>query len=116
MDDLILNSLDIHKFELHEHFLEVLPLIEEAIQRLGSPTSANTWLLTPATSEGKRPVDYLYMQQYALFRGFLLRQQTGEKLFYPLIPSKRIYRERPRDEIEDELERLNPRLLLEDYQ
>lgn len=110
MDNLILNSLDIHKFESHEHFLEVLPLIEEAIQRLGSPASAKTWLLTSVTSEGKRPVDYLYMQQYALFRGFLLHARSGQEMFRPLTLSNRIHKERSPEEINATLERLRPRV------
>jgi hypothetical protein len=114
MDNLILNSLDTHKFESHEHFLEVFPLIEEAIQRLGSSTSANTWLLTPVTSEGKRPVDYLYMQQYALFRGFLLRVHSDKEMFRPLTPSNRIHKERSPEEIESAIKRLRPRAWRDD--
>jgi hypothetical protein len=49
MDNLILNSLDIHKFESYELLLEVLPLLEEATQRLGGPTATNAWLLTPVS-------------------------------------------------------------------
>jgi hypothetical protein len=111
----ILNSLDINKLESHEHLLEILPLIEEATQRLGSPTATKTWLLTPVTSEGKRPIDYLDTRQYNIFRGFLLRVRTGQEVFRPLKPSNRIYRERPLEEIKVELERLNPPICLEDY-
>lgn len=95
MDDLILNSLDNHKFESHEHLLEALPLLEEAIERLGSPTATKTWLLTPVTPGGKTPLDYLTAWQYTIFRGFLLRVRTGQEAFRPLKPSNRIYRERP---------------------
>ena len=115
MDDFILNLLDIHKFESHERLLEVLPLLEEAAQRLGSPTATKTWLLTPVTSEGKRPIDYLATRQYNIFRGFLLRVRTGQEAFRPLKPSNRIYRERSLEEIKAELERLNPPICLEDY-
>ena len=115
MDDLILNLLDNHKFESHEHLLEVLPLLEEAAQRLGSPTATKTWLLTPVTSEGKRPIDYLATRQYIIFSGFLLRVHTGQEAFRPLKPSNRIYRERPLEEIKTALERLKRGIWLEDY-
>lgn len=97
-----------------EQFLEVVPLVEEALQRLGSTSAVNTWLLTPVSAGGKKPIEYLSTRQYTTFRGFLLRQRTGEKLFHPLTPSKRVYRERPREEIEDELERLNPGFRLDE--
>lgn len=115
MDNLILNSLDIHKFESHEHLLEVLPLLEEAIARLSSPTSTKTWLITPVTPEGKRPIDYLATRQYYIFRGFLLRVRTGQEAFRPLKPSNRIYWERPIEEIKAALERLNRPICMEDY-
>ncbi len=115
MGNLILNSLDIHKFESHEHLLEVLPLLEEAIERLGSPTATNTWLLTPVSLGGKTPLDYLAARQYTIFRGFLLRVRTGREAFRPLKPSNRIYRERPPEEIKAALERLNPSMCIEDY-
>lgn len=114
MDNLILHSLDLQKFASHEHFLEVLPLLEEAIQRLGSPASADTWLLTPVTPEGKRPVDYLYTRQYPLIRGFLLRARTGQEMFRPLTSSNRIHKERSPEEIKSALERLRPRVLRDD--
>lgn len=116
MDNLILNLLDIHKFESHKHLLEVLPLIEEAIERLGNPAATKTWLLTPVTSEGKRPIDYLETRQYSIFRGFLLRVHTGQEAFRPLKPFNRIYRERPPEEIKAALKRLNRRIWIEDYE
>jgi hypothetical protein len=111
----ILNSLDINNFESHEQLLEVYPLLVEAIARLGSPTATKTWLLTPVTSEGKRPIDYLVTRQNDIFRGFLLRAHTGQEAFRPLKPSNRIYQERPPEEIKAELERLNSPICLEDY-
>ncbi len=114
MDNLILNSLDIHKFESHEHLLEVLPLLEEAIERLGSPTATNTWLLTPVSPGGKKPIDYLETRQYSIFRGFLLRQRTGREVSRPLAPSKRVYRELSREEVEDARERLKPRAWIDE--
>ena len=99
-----------------EHFLEVLPLVEEALQRLGSASAVNTWLLTPVSFGGKKPIEYLSSRHYNTFRGFLLRQGVDQKLLRPPIPLKYTYRERPREEIEDELKRLNPGFLLdEDY-
>ena len=114
MDNLIFNSLDINKFESHEHLLEVLPLLEEATQRFGSPTASKTWLLTPVTPGGKTPLDYLAARQYTIFRGFLLRVRTGQEAFRPLKPSNRIYRERPPEEIKTALERLNPRAWIDE--
>ena len=99
-----------------EQLFEVLSLIEEAAQRLGSPSATNTWLLTPVSPGGKKPIEYLSSRQYNTFRGFLLRQGIDQKLLRPPMPLKYTYRERPREEIEDELERLNPGFLLdEDY-
>jgi len=115
MDNLILNLLDIHKFESHEHLLEVLPLLEEATQRLGSPATTKIWLLTPVTPGGKTPLDYLAARQYFIYRGFLLWKRTSQEIFRPLKPSNRIYRERPPEEIKAELERLNPPICIEDY-
>ena len=115
MDDLILNSLDINNFESHEHLLEVLPLLEEATQRLGGPAATKTWLLTPVIPGGKTPLDYLAERQYTIFRGFLLRVRTGREAFQPLKPSNRIYRERPPEEIKAALECLNPPICMEDY-
>lgn len=93
-----------------EHLLEILPLIEEASQRFGSPNATSTWLLTPVSPAGKKPIDYLSERQYAVFRGFLLRQSAGQQLFRPLTPSKRVYLERSREEVEDVRERLRPRM------
>ena len=96
---------DVHR----EHLLEVLSLVEEAAQRLGSPGATNTWLLTPVSPGGKKPIDYLTAQQYNTFRGFLLRAQAGREVFRPLAPSRLVYRERSREDIEDARERLRPR-------
>ena len=99
-----------------EHLLEVLPLIEEALQRLGSTSPLNTWLLTPVSPGGKKPIEYLSSQQYNTFRGYLLRQGMDQNLLRPPIPLKYPYLERTREEVEDELERLNRGFLLdEDY-
>ena len=97
-----------------EHLLEVLPLIEEALQRLGSTNALSAWLLTPVSPGGKKPIEYLSTRQYTIFRGFLLRVRTGQEMFRPLTPSGLVYRERPREDIEDELERLNPSFRLDE--
>jgi len=97
-----------------EHLLEVLPLIEEVVRRLGSPGTTNTWLLTPVSPGSKKPIEYLSTRQYNTFRGFLLRVRTGQEKFRPLTPSKLAYRERPREDIEDELERLRPRAWIDE--
>jgi len=97
-----------------EHLLEVLPLLEEAAQRLGSSSATNTWLLTPVSPGGKKPIEYLSTRQYNTFRGFLLHIRTGQEMFRPLTPSKLVYRERPREDIEDELERLRPRAWIDE--
>ena len=99
-----------------EHLLEVLSLMEEASQRLGPPNALSTWLLTPVSPGGKKPIEYLSTRQYNTFRGFLLRQDIDQKLLSPPMPLKYAYRERSLEEIKDELERLNPGFLLdEDY-
>lgn len=97
-----------------EHLLEVLPLIEEAAQRLGGPAATNTWLLTPVSPGGKKPIDYLTAHQYTTFRGSLLHVWTGQKIFQPLAPSHLVHRERPQEEIEDRMERLRPRIWQDD--
>lgn len=97
-----------------EHLLEVLPLMEQAARRLGSPHATSTWLLTPVSPGGKKPVDYLAEKEYDLFRGFLLRVRTGQEMFRPLTPSNRIHRERSPEEINAALERLRPRVWRDD--
>jgi transcriptional regulator with XRE-family HTH domain len=92
-----------------EHLLEVLPLIEEAAQRLGSPNSTGAWLLTPVSPGGKKPIDYLAAHEYSIFRGFLLRERTGQEMFRPLTSSNRTYKKRSPEEVKDSLERLRPR-------
>jgi transcriptional regulator with XRE-family HTH domain len=101
--------------ELHrEHLLEVLPLIEEAVKRLGNPSSTSTWLLTPVSPGGKKPIDYLAARDYTIFRGFLLRGRTGRETFRPLTPSNLTYKERSPEEVKDALERLRPRAWRDD--
>ncbi len=56
-----------------------------------------------------KPIDYLATREYSIFRGFLLRVRTSQKMFRPLTPSNRIYKERSPEEIKDALERLRPR-------
>lgn len=91
-----------------DYILEILPLIEEAAQRLGSPEAVRTWLLTPVSSGGKKPIAYLAEKDYALFRGFLLHQPTGKEQFRPLNPSKRVFKARKQEDIEDVREQLRP--------
>lgn len=95
--------------EHREHLLEVLPLVEEALQRLGSPNAASAWLLTPVSPGGKKPIDYLAEREYSIFRGFLVRVRTGQEVFQPIAASKRVHIERSREEVEDALEQLRPR-------
>lgn len=100
--------------EHREHLLEVLSLIEDANQRLDGSSATSNWLLTPVTPGGKKPVDYLAAQEYAAFRGFLLRTRTGRELFRPLAPSHRVHIERSQEEFADALERLRPRTWTDD--
>ncbi len=94
--------------------LDALPYLEEAAQRFGSPSAMNTWLLTPVSPGSKKPIEYLSTRQYNTFRGFLLRVRTGQEMFRPLTPSRLVYRERPREDIEDALERLRPRAWIDE--
>ena len=99
-----------------EHLLEVLSLMEEAARRLGNPGVLSAWLLSPVSLAGKKPVEYLSSRQYDTFRGFLLRQGADQNFLRPPAQLGITYRERPREEIEDELARLHPGILLdEDY-
>ncbi|HEU5374429.1 MAG TPA: hypothetical protein VFV38_03235 [Ktedonobacteraceae bacterium] len=91
-----------------DYILETLPLLEEAAHRLGSPEAVSTWLLTPISSGGKKPIEYLAEKEYNLFRGFLLHQPTGKEQFRPLKPSRRVFRSRKQEEIEDVREQLRP--------
>lgn len=99
-------------FPLHrrhrDSILEIVPLLEEATQRLGSSEAVSTWLHTPVSSGGKKPIDYLAEKEYDLFRGFLLHQPTGKELFRPLKPSRRIFQSRKQEDIEDVREQLRP--------
>jgi len=88
--------------------LEVLPLLQEAKQRLRSSEAVSTWLRTPVSSEGKQPLEYLVEKRYGLFRGFLLHQHTGHEYFRPLQPSRRTFKPRTREEVEDVREQLRP--------
>lgn len=97
-----------------DYLLEIRPLFEEAAQRLGSPASVGTWLLTPVSPGGKKPIEYLVEKQYDLFRGFLLRQRTGKEQFRPLKPSRRAFKPRKREEIEEVREQLRPHTWYED--
>jgi transcriptional regulator with XRE-family HTH domain len=97
-----------------EHLLEALSLVEEVVQHLGSSSATNTWLLTPVSPGGKKPIDYLEAREYTLFHGFLLRTQTGREVFRPLAPSHRAYIKRSQEELEDALERLKPRAWIDD--
>ena len=101
---------DVHR----EHLLEVLPLIEKALQRLGNSSAVSTWLLTPVTPGGKNPIEYLSTRQYDIFRGFLLRG-IDQNLLHPPTALKFAYRELPYQEREDILRQLHPGLVLEDY-
>ncbi len=95
---------DVHR----ESLLEVLALVEEVAQRLGSVGATNSWLLTPVSPGGKKPIDYLAEREYATFRGFSLRIRTGQEIFRPIPYSKLVHIERPQEEFEDALERLRP--------
>lgn len=97
-----------------EHLLEVLSHIEKATQRLGSQSATTNWLLTPISATGKKPIDYLTMRQYAIFRGFLLNARTGQEVIRPPNPSNRVYREFSKEDVESALERLRPRAWVED--
>lgn len=91
-----------------EHVLEVQPLMEETIQRLGNSQSVGNWLLTPVSPAGKKPVEYLKERRYNLFRGFLLHTPTGRERFHPVPPSNPVHRERPRSEVEQVRRLLKP--------
>lgn len=97
-----------------EHLLEVLSNIEKAAQRLGSQSATANWLLTPNSATGKKPIEYLAMRQYSIFRGLLLRVRTGQELVRPLTPSNRVYRELSDAEVKDTIERLRPRARVEE--
>ena len=97
-----------------EHLLEVLPLMEEASQRLGNPQAVSNWLLTPVSPGGKKPIDYLKERQYTIFRGFLLHTPTGREKFHPVPPSDQVYRERSRREVEQVRRLLKPRAWIDE--
>jgi transcriptional regulator with XRE-family HTH domain len=97
-----------------EHLLEVLSLVEKAAQRLGSQSALSNWLLSPLSVTGKKPVEYLSMQRYAEFRGFLLQVRTGQEVFRPSTLSNRAKRELSADEVEEASERLRPRAWVEE--
>lgn len=83
---------------------------------LNSSSVTHTWLLTPISSSGKKPIDYLAEGEYATFHGFLLRTQTDHgTMFHPLTtPSSHVHRERSPEEREARREQLRPRAWRED--
>ncbi len=95
---------------------EALSLMEEVVQHLGGSSATNTWLLTPVSPDGKKPIDYLVEGEYATFRGFLLRTQTSlGNMFHPLTtPSSRVHWERSLEEREAMREQLRPKAWRED--
>jgi len=98
-------------FRSWKHMLEMLSIIEEATQHIGSSSATNTWLLTPVFPGGKKPIDYLAEGEYATFHGFLLRTQTSHgSMFHPLTtPSSRVHRERSPEQREAMREHLRSR-------
>ncbi len=110
----IITNQQYHEFD-EEHLLEVVLLIEEAVGRLGTPDAVSAWLLTPVSSNGKMPIEYLATRQYAIFRGFLLGCRTGQERLRLLPPAKHPHLERSREEVEDARERLRPRMWRDEY-
>jgi len=102
---------DVHR----EQLLEVLSLVEEAVQRLGSPDATNTWLLTPVSPGGKNPIDYLATREYSTFHGFLLHIRTGRETFQPLTPSSRVRRERSRERLRLRIWGVNYKILRRNF-
>lgn len=76
-----------------KHLLEALALIEDANARLGGPKALGTWLLSPSSPNGKRPVDYLREREYDVFRGVLLHAGNRPEFARPLVPGARLARE-----------------------
>lgn len=97
-----------------EHLLEVLSLVERALQRLGNPKNVADWLLTPIIDTGIKPIDYLRTQKYLTFRGILLSIRTGNEVIQPLNTPSLVRNEFPREEMDEEIENLSPRTLLSD--
>lgn len=110
----IITNQQYHEFD-EEHLLEVVPLVEEAVRRLGTPDAVGAWLLTPVSPNGKMPIEYLATRQYAIFRGFLLRCRTAQERLRPLPPTKHPHLMRSREEVEDVRERLRPRMWRDEY-
>ncbi|HET9921604.1 MAG TPA: hypothetical protein VFQ30_17315 [Ktedonobacteraceae bacterium] len=87
---------------------EAAALVKEARQRFSSPEALNTWLLTPISPGGKRPIDHLIAGEHAIFRSFLQRVQTGQEMFRILSSGKQAAIERPRERLKDAMKRLKP--------
>lgn len=102
--------------ERRDHLLEVLSLVEEASKRLGDPAGTSTWLLTPVSSRGERPIDFLAVRNYTTFRGLLLRIPTEREVIRPFLHPSRVRRELTRQEFKERIERLSPRPRSEDTQ
>lgn len=97
-----------------ERLLEVLALVEDAAQRLGSPTAVREWLLTPTSAGGKKPLELLTERRDHAFRGHLLRIESRKQRARPLPPSGRAWRPLSQEAFEDALERLRPRIRREE--
>lgn len=60
----------------YDRLLQIVPLVEEAAKRLGSPQAVRDWLLSPVVANGPRPFDLLRGGNNDAFRGFLTQGRT----------------------------------------
>lgn len=85
---------------------EAAALIKEAGKHFGNSEALNTWLLTPVSPTGKRPIDYLLAGELALFRSFLLRVRAGQEAFRLLSSGKQVGIARSREKLKEGMRRL----------
>lgn len=92
-----------------DHLLELLPLLQEATEYFGGPKPTSTWLLTPVSPGGRRPIDFLSEHQYQTFRGCLLREPVERRLISRPRPFGQRRQTISRPDLEDALQRISPR-------
>jgi transcriptional regulator with XRE-family HTH domain len=73
-----------------DHVLQVLSLVEDAIQQLNQQANIAEWLRSPLSPTGRTPLDLLGERKYEAFRGYLLRSPREIQLLRSPLPPRRM--------------------------
>jgi hypothetical protein len=71
-----------------DHVLEVVSLVEEALERFGNASQTSVWLRTPVRPGGPTPLDLLRTRSVDAFRGFLTRLPIEQRLLRRPLPPR----------------------------